>query len=95
MYLKEARAYMQHTTKVHSSAVPWTVGFHLGRAPHLSPVDPVSLDMSCNGRFYRPSDIPPATQDNSSPLRLGSFTLKPTDRPQGVLIAHLSGSLRV
>jgi hypothetical protein len=94
-YLKEARAFLRHTTKLHYSAVPWTTGFRPGRAPRLSPVDPVSLDMSGNGRLYRSSDIPPAALDISPPLRLGSFSWKRTDRPHGVLIAELSKSLRV
>ncbi len=94
-YLKEARAFLRRTAQLHNFAIPWTAGFHPGRAPRLSPVDPVSLDMSGNGRLYRPGDIPPAALDTSSPLRLGSFSWKPTDRPQGALIAGLSGSLRV
>ena len=51
--------------------------------------------MSGNGRLYRPGDIPPAALDTSSSLRLRSFSWKPTDRPQGALIADRSGSLRV
>lgn len=92
-YLKEARAYLQKTHQRHSSAAPWTAGFHPGRAPRLSPVDPMSVDdMSGNGRLYRSGNIP-STQDESSPLQLGAFTWKPTDRPQGTLVPDRAWSL--
>ena len=58
-------------------------------------MDPISLDMSGNGRFRPTTDLLLADQDSAPAIQLGHFNWQPSDRPQGVLISDRSGHLRV
>ena len=58
--------------------MPWTTGFHSGRSPRQTTVDPISLDMSGNGRFRPLADLLPADQDTAPAIQLGHFTWQTT-----------------